>query len=256
MLLFNSYWGVGEGTTPFPELLHFTLDPYLIILSVKQGGIKYHFSSLWKDSTWDWTPVIYIFVCVCASIYLYIYIYIICLCVHLYIYVYIYIYMSVIMCVWICVWIYIYVCVCVCIRTMHQSITPSLSQTIWPKWVSRQFLSLPMVQTLLPVTFGYSQSSEPVVMRHLRRWKRLWRRWLTRSHKKTSIGPFRSCWNGTTSSWRRLHRRGLEFHVCIINKSAHTKKSGNLSNDPCMYIYGCVCVCIYIYIYIYICAYM
>ena len=28
--------GVGEGTTPFPGLLHFTLDPYLIMLSVKQ----------------------------------------------------------------------------------------------------------------------------------------------------------------------------------------------------------------------------
>ena len=25
--------------------------------SVKQGGIKYHFLSLWFDSTWDWTPV-------------------------------------------------------------------------------------------------------------------------------------------------------------------------------------------------------
>ena len=35
--------GVGEGATPFPGLLHFTLDTYLIFLSVKQGGIKYHF---------------------------------------------------------------------------------------------------------------------------------------------------------------------------------------------------------------------
>ena len=26
-------------------------------------------------------------------------------------------------------------------------------------------------------------------------------------------------------SWRRLLRRGLEFHVCTINKSPHTKKS-------------------------------
>ena len=25
---------------------------------------------------------------------------------------------------------------------------------------------------------------------------------------------------------------GLEFHVCTINKTAHTKKSGNLFNDP------------------------
>ena len=27
------------------------------MLSVKQGGIKYYFLSLWYDSTWDWTPV-------------------------------------------------------------------------------------------------------------------------------------------------------------------------------------------------------
>ena len=71
----------------------------------------------------------------------------------------------------------------------------SLSQTIWPRWASRQFLSLPIVQTLFPVTFGYSLSSEAVVMRQLRRWKRLWRSSWTRSHKGTSIGPCRSCWN-------------------------------------------------------------
>ena len=57
-----------------------------------------------------------------------------------------------------------------------------------------------IVQTLLPVTFGYSLSSEAFVMRQLRRWKRLWRRSLTRSHKRTSMGPSRSCWNGTTSA--------------------------------------------------------
>ena len=58
----------------------------------------------------------------------------------------------------------------------------------------------PRVQTLLPVTFGYSLSSEAVVMRQLRRWKSLWRRSLTHSHKRTSMGPSRSCWNGTTSA--------------------------------------------------------
>ena len=85
-------------------------------------------------------------------------------------------------------------------RTMHQSTTPSLSQTIWPRLASRQFLSLPIAQTLLPVTFGYSLSSEAVVMRQLRRWKRLWRRSLTCSHKRTSMGPSRRCSNGTTSA--------------------------------------------------------
>ena len=69
-------------------------------------------------------------------------------------------------------------------------------QTIWP----RQFLSFPIVQTLLLVTFGYSLSSEAVVMRQLRRWKRLWRRSLTRSHKRTSMEPYSSCWNGATSA--------------------------------------------------------
>ena len=52
------------------------------------------------------------------------------------------------------------------------------------------------------VTFGYSLSSEVVVMRQLRRLKRLWRRSLTRSDKRTSMGPCRSCWNGTTSAFQ------------------------------------------------------
>ena len=78
--------------------------------------------------------------------------------------------------------------------------TPFLSQTIWPRWASRQFLTLPIVQILLPVTFGYSLSSEAVIMRQLRKWKRLWRRSLTCSHKRTSMGSSRSCWNSTTTA--------------------------------------------------------
>ena len=55
-------------------------------------------------------------------------------------------------------------------RTMHQSTYPSLSLTIWQRWVSRQFVALPIVQTFLPVTFSYSLRSEAVVMRQLKRW--------------------------------------------------------------------------------------
>ena len=36
--------------SPFLGLLYLTLDPYLIMLSVKQSSIKYHFLSLWYDS--------------------------------------------------------------------------------------------------------------------------------------------------------------------------------------------------------------
>ena len=42
---------------------------------------------------------------------------------------------------------------------------------LWARWASRQFLTLSIVQTLLPVTFGYSLSSEAVVMRQLRKMK-------------------------------------------------------------------------------------
>ena len=48
---------VRGATTPFSGLFHFTLDSYLIMQSIKQGGIKYYFFGFWYDSTWDWTPV-------------------------------------------------------------------------------------------------------------------------------------------------------------------------------------------------------
>ena len=79
--------------------------------------------------------------------------------------------------------------ICAKFVRMHQSTSPSLSQTIWLRWASRQFLTAPIVQTLLPVTFGYSLSSEAGVMRQLKRWKRLWQRSFTRSHKRTSMRP-------------------------------------------------------------------
>ena len=111
---------------------------------------------------------------------------------------------------------------------MHQSTTPSLSQTIWPRWASRQILAIPIVQTLLPVTFGYSLSSEAVVIRQLRSWKRLWWRSLTCSHERTSMGPSRSCWGGTTNALQPE-----EIFMCWLSmKVPKWKKSGNLFNDP------------------------
>ena len=115
-------------------------------------------------------------------------------------------------------------------RTIPQSTTPSLSQTIWPRWAWRQFLTLPRILALLTVTFGYSLSLDAVVvMRQLRRWKRLWRRSLTRSRKGFPWGL-----PEVVGSVQQVHcsrgwllRRGLEFHVCAIKKSAHTKKVWN-----------------------------
>ena len=46
-----------QSTTTFLELYHFLLDPYYIIMTVKQSGIKYPVLSLWNDSTWDLAPI-------------------------------------------------------------------------------------------------------------------------------------------------------------------------------------------------------
>ena len=46
---------------------------------------------------------------------------------------------------------------------------------------------------------GSRKTLEAVVMRQLRRWERLSRMSLTRLHKRTSMGPSRSCWNGTSA---------------------------------------------------------
>ena len=133
---------------------------------------------------------------------------------------------------------------------MHQSTTPSLSQTIWPRWASGQFLSFRIIQTLLPVTFAYSLSSrnnlEAVIMRQLRRWKNFWWRSLTRSHKRTSMGPSRSCWNGTTSALQpeEITSKGTSFMCVLSIKVPIGKKS--------LETYLMILVYIYVYIYLFI----
>ena len=118
-------------------------------------------------------------------------------------------------------------------RTVHQSTTPSLSQTIWPRWASRQFPRLPIVHTFLPVTFGNSRSSEAVVMRKLRWWKRLWRRSLTHTRGLLwGLPEVVRTVQRVHCNRRRLLWRELEFHVCTINKMPIRKKSGNLSYTP------------------------
>ena len=50
--LFNRYNTEVEGRALLLSLdCSTTLDPYLIMLSVKQGWTEYHFLSLWYDST-------------------------------------------------------------------------------------------------------------------------------------------------------------------------------------------------------------
>ena len=79
----------------------------------------------------------------------------------------------------------------------HKDNTPVHNSILVADYLTKMGI---VIQTLLPVTFGYSLSWEAVVMRQLKRWKRLWWRSLTRSYKRTSMGSSRSCWNGTTNA--------------------------------------------------------
>ena len=60
--------------------------------------------------------------------------------------------------------------------------------------------SILVTDYLTPSSLDLVPCAETVVIRQLRRWKRLWRRSLTRWHKRTSMGPSRGCWNSTTSA--------------------------------------------------------
>ena len=45
---------MGEGSTPFPGLLHFTLDPYFITLRVNLGRTQYHFLGFGAKIFYNW----------------------------------------------------------------------------------------------------------------------------------------------------------------------------------------------------------
>ena len=85
----------------------------------------------------------------------------------------------------------------------HQDNAPVHNSILVTDYLTKMGITLPIVQSLLPVTVGYYLSArknfETVVMRKLRR-KRLWRRSLTRSHERTSMGPSRCLCNGTAGA--------------------------------------------------------
>ena len=62
----------------------------------------------------------------------------------------------------------------------------------------------------------------------------LWRRLLTRSHKRTSMGPSRSCLNGITSALppEEITSKGTRVSCLLSIKVPIRKKSGNIFNDP------------------------
>ena len=122
------------------------------------------------------------------------------------------------------------------------------------------FHTLPKVQTLLPVTFAYSQKTQRLSL--FDNWGD--ERGFDEGHWHTHTRGLP--WGlsevvGTVQqehcNRRRLLQRWLEFYVCTINKSVHTKKIWkHLMILVCIYMYVYICKYIYIYMHIYICMYI
>ena len=97
----------------------------------------------------------------------------------------------------------------------HQSTTPSLSQTIWPRWASTHFLTLPIVETLLPVTFCLFPKLRGCYYETIEDMKEAVMKVIDTLTQEDFHGAFQK-FVGTVQqvhcSRRRLLWRGLEFH--------------------------------------------
>ena len=100
---------------------------------------------------------------------------------------------------------------------------------------------------LYPQQRAYSLSSEAVIMRQLRRWKSLCWRSLTCTHKRTSMGPSRSCWNGRTRAFQpeEITSKGPRVSCVLSIKVPIQKMSGNLFNDKKKGVLGMTLNCIW-----------
>ena len=85
-------------------------------------------------------------------------------------------------------------------RTMHHSTTPFLSQTIWPRCASRQFLSLTIVKSLAPCDFWLFPKLRGCHYETIEEMKEAVTKIIDTLTQEDFHEPSRSCWNGTTSA--------------------------------------------------------
>ena len=139
-------------------------------------------------------------------------------------------------------------------RHFHQNNAPVHNSTLVSDYLSKMGIKTVLHPAynpdLAPCDFAYSLSSKAVVMRQLSRWKRLWRRPLTRSHKRVSMGASRSSWNGTRSALQpeEITSKGTRV-PCVYYQEKCPSKSLETYLMILIYIY------IYIYIYNFLCVF-
>ena len=110
-------------------------------------------------------------------------------------------------------------------RTTHQSTIPSWSQTIWARWASTLFLCLPMDQNLLPCDFSLFPKLGGCRYGTVEEMKEA----VTKVSDTLIQEDFHEAFENLLERYKQVHfsrrrllRKGLEFHLCTLNKIAHT----------------------------------
>ena len=118
----------------------------------------------------------------------------------------------------------------------HQDNVPvhnsTLSQIIWSRWASRQFLSLPIVQTLLPVTFGYYLSCRYETIEEMKKAVTNVIDTLTIEDYHEAFQKLLEWYNKCIAAGGDYFEGNLSFMCVLSIKVPIRKKSGNLFNDP------------------------
>ena len=127
---------------------------------------------------------------------------------------------------------------------MHQSSTPSLSQTIWLRWSSRQFVTLPKVQTCDFSLFPKLRGCHYETIEEMKEAATKVIDTLTQEDFDGAFQKLLERYNKCIAAGGDYFEGNLSF-VCVLSiKVPIRKKSGNLFNDPPIYIYIYVCVCV------------
>ena len=116
---------------------------------------------------------------------------------------------------------------------MHQSTTPSLSQTIWPRWALRQFLTVPIVQTLLPVTwlFPKLRGCRYEIIEEMKEAVRKVIDTLTQEDLHGAFHKLLEWENKCIAAGGDYFEEDSSFMCVLSIKVSIRKKSGNLFND-------------------------
>ena len=118
---------------------------------------------------------------------------------------------------------------------MHQSTTPSLSQTIWQRWASTQLLSVPIVQPLLPVTLGFFPKLRGCSYEIIEEVKEAVMKVIDTLTQEDFHGSFQKLleqYNKCIAAEGEYFEADYSFMYVLSIKVPIRKMSGNLFNDP------------------------